>query len=391
MMRRELKGIVTLAAALGALLLSPMPGASAEAEEVKIGGIFDQSGPTSDAGIPYSKGVRDYVSWHNANAGSGARKVALIWQDSGYKPEVAQEMYGQFVSQGAVAIIGWGTVDTEGLRARANGDEIPYMSATYPETLTDPKQTPYNFVDGTTYSDQLRITLGWIAEQAAGKHVEVAVFHHDSPFGTSPLADGRNYIAEKNLDIGYKTYPMPKGETDQRPQLEKAKSQGATYVVVQNVAAQAAALARSISDGQYGMRLICLNWCGSEIFVKKAGAAAENAAAVMPFAPPGSDAAGFEDMEKALAASGRKLEDEGVHYVQGWYTAATMVAAAVSAPEIKGAAIKQRLESSDGVDTGGVSTGPIRFTADHHKGMKGARLFQVKNGRWEALSDALTP
>jgi hypothetical protein len=33
----------------------------------------------------------------------------------------------------------------------------------------------------------MRITLRWIAEQEAGKHVEVAVFHHDSPFGTSPI------------------------------------------------------------------------------------------------------------------------------------------------------------------------------------------------------------
>jgi branched-chain amino acid transport system substrate-binding protein len=67
------------------------------------------------------------------------------------------------------------------------------------------------------------------------------------------------------------------------------------------------------------------------------------------------------------------------------------VTAAVSAPEVKGPAIKQRLESSDGVETGGVSTGPIRFTADNHKGMKGARLFQVKKARWEPLTDALTP
>src|SRR5687767_2650436 len=387
--RRELKRIVTLVVALGALLLSPMPEASAADDEVFIGAAFDQSGPTSDAGIPYSNGVRDYVDWHNAKG--GVRRVRLMYQDSAYDPITAVQIYQQTVSQGAVGFIGWGTADTEAIRPQTNSDKIPFMSASYPEPLADPRENPYNFVDGTTYSDQMRITLGWIAKQEAGKHAEVAVFHHDSPFGTSPLEDGRKYVAEKNLDIGYKTYPMPKGATDYRAQLEQAKRQGATYVVVQNVASQAATLAGNINDGKYGMRMICLNWCGSEIFVKKAGAAAENVAAVMPFAPPSADAAGMQEMQKSLAREGKNLTDQGVHYVQGWYTMAAMVTAAASASELNGPAIEQRLESSDGVETGGVSTGPIRFTPDNHKGMKGARLFQVKDGKWEALSEALTP
>jgi branched-chain amino acid transport system substrate-binding protein len=386
--RRKVKLNLTLVATLGALLLTPVPHATAAADEVVIGAIFDASGPTSDAGIPYSEGVRDYVDWHNAN---GGRRVRLMWQDYSYDVALAVQIYQQHVSEGAVGFIGWGSADTEAIRPRANSDKIPFMSASYPESLVDPRENPYIFVDGTTYSDQMRITLGWIAKQEAGKHAEVAVFHHDSPFGASPLEDGRNYIAEKKLDIGYKTYPMPKGATDYGAQLEQAKSQGATYVVVQNVASPAATLAGNVSDGKYGMRLVCLNFCGSELFVKKAGAAAETVAAVMPFAPPSVDAAGMQEMKKSLARKGKDLADQGVHYVQGWYTMAAMVTAAASASDLKGPAIKQRLESSDGVETGGVSTGPIRFTADNHKGLKGARLFQVKKARWEPLTGALTP
>jgi branched-chain amino acid transport system substrate-binding protein len=265
------------------------------------------------------------------------------------------------------------------------------MSASYPETLTDPNETPYNFVDATTYSDQLRVTLQWIAHKAAGKHTEVAVLHHDSPFGASPLEDGRSYIAENKLDIGYKTYPMPKGATDYVAQLDQAKAQGAAWVVVHNLPKPAAAVARDIADGKYGMQMVCLNWCGDELLVKLAGPAAETVAAVMPFAPPSIDTAGTRAMRAHLAAQGQKLEDKGVHYVQGWYTAAAMVSGVVSASETKGPAIRQRLESSEGVDTGGVATGPIRFNAQSHKGMTGARLFRVKGGRWEPLTDALTP
>jgi branched-chain amino acid transport system substrate-binding protein len=387
--RAVVKSWLTVVVTVGALLVPTAPGGAAE-EPVKLGAIFDQSGPTADAGTPWSVGVRDYVSWHNARPDRG-RKVDLRWQDFGYKPPLAEQLYQQYVSDGAVGFIGWGTADTEALRPRANADQIPFMSASYPETLTDPKQTPYNFVDGTTYSDQLRVTLQWIAKQAAGKHTEVAVFHHDSPFGTSPLEDGRNYIAQHKLDLGYETYAMPAGATDYMAQLEQAKSQGAAYVVVHNVASPAAKVARNLADGKYGMQMVCLNWCGDELLVKLAGPAAEAVAAVMPFAPPSVDAAGMRAMKEYLAGQGKKLEDQGVHYVQGWYTAAAMVTGAVTAAEVKGPAIRQRLESSDGVDTGGVSTGPIRFRADSHKGMNGARLFKVKGGQWEPLTEALTP
>jgi branched-chain amino acid transport system substrate-binding protein len=150
-------------------------------------------------------------------------------------------------------------------------------------------------------------------------------------------------------------------------------------------------VAKNLADGKYGMQMVCLNWCGSELLVKKAGSSAEGVAAVMPFAPPSVEAAGMDAMREHLAARGKKLEDMGVHYVQGWYTMAAMVTAAVSAPETKGTAIRKQLESSDGVDTGGVSTGPIRFSSDSHKGMNGARLFKVDDGRWMSLTESLTP
>ena len=88
-----------------------------------------------------------------------------------------------------MAIQGWGTGDTEALRSKVKDDELPFMSASYAEVLTDPKQSPYNFVVAPTYSDQMRVALDYIAAQDPA--AQVAVLHHDSPFGTAPLADGR--------------------------------------------------------------------------------------------------------------------------------------------------------------------------------------------------------
>jgi branched-chain amino acid transport system substrate-binding protein len=97
----------------------------------------------------------------------------------------------------------------------------------------DPKQSPYNFVVAPTYSDQMRVALNWIAKDAGGK-AEVAVFHNDSPFGIAPVGDGQKWIADKNLQLGYKAYPMPK-TPNFVGLLSQAQAQGAKYIVIQNV------------------------------------------------------------------------------------------------------------------------------------------------------------
>src|SRR5690606_5700629 len=135
---------------------------------------------------------------------------------------------------------------------------LPFMSASWAETLIDPAETPYNFVVGATYSDQMRVALAWIAEDAGGP-AEVAVFHHDSPFGESPVEDGRAYIEQQGLELGYEAYAMPGGATDYVGELSRAQSQGAQYIVIQNVASPAAQLASNVASQGLDMQIVCLN------------------------------------------------------------------------------------------------------------------------------------
>src|SRR5712691_1351714 len=132
---------------------------TATKEAIKMGGIFDLSGGTKDVGTPYSEGIRDYVDYRNKEGGIDGHQIELSWQDFGYKVDQGTQLYSQYVSQGAVAFMGWGTADTEALRPRVTSDQIPFMSASYAATLADPKVTPYNFFPGASYSEQMRIAL----------------------------------------------------------------------------------------------------------------------------------------------------------------------------------------------------------------------------------------
>ncbi|MDN5746559.1 MAG: ABC transporter substrate-binding protein, partial [Nocardioidaceae bacterium] len=155
---------------------------------IEIGVIADLTGATGDVGTPYNKGMLAYVDWINEQGGIEGRKIDATSKDYAYDVPTAERLYKEYISKGAVAIQGWGTGDSEALMKKVSTDELPFMSASYAEVLTDPKEAPYNFVVAPTYSDQMRVALNWIAKDSGGNS-EVAFFHNDSPFGLAPLAD----------------------------------------------------------------------------------------------------------------------------------------------------------------------------------------------------------
>ena len=363
---------------------------------IAIGALFDLSGPTADVGTPYGDGVRNYVAYRNQHGGvAGGRQLTLMWNDFKYQVPVAEQFYSQYLSSGAVAILGYGTGDTEALKAKITADKIPYLSASFAEPLTDPSVTPYNFPVGTSYSDQMRIALKWIASQSPG-HTEVAVFYNDSPFGKSPLDDGQKYITDQKLDIGYKTYAMPKDPTALVPLLTQAKTQGAKYIVIQNVPTPAATLVKDVAQLGIPAKVVCLNYCANEQLIGVAGAPANGVIGIAPWDTASvAPAAALKDPAAALAAQGKTIDKEGVVYLEGWYFAALLANAIDQAAKngsVTGPSIKAVLESGSGFDTNGESAEPLTFTASSHKAEKGAYIVQVVNGAWAKLSSSeLTP
>ncbi|RME09251.1 MAG: branched-chain amino acid ABC transporter substrate-binding protein [Ardenticatenia bacterium] len=390
--------VVLLLVALMSLLAACGGGGGGEAGgPIKVGAIFDLSGPTSDVGTPYAEGIRGYVEWLNANGGIDGREIELVWEDYAYEVPRAEQLYTQFVQEGVVAFQGWGTGDTEALRGKIAEDKLPFMSASYSHVLGDPNEAPYNFLVGTSYSHQFFIVLDWIKEDWASKGnadaPKVAFMHHPSPFGLSPWEQGGKEYAD-SIGIEAEAYEMPRGAPDFTAELSRIKDSGAKYVVFQTVSTPAAlAIKNARGLGMDDVTFICLNWCSDEILVSQAGDAAEGVIGSFPFTPPTVDVPGLKDPADFLASKGESLEAKGVHYGQGWWTMAIMTEGirkvVADGKEVTGENIKAALETLSNYDTGGVTV-PITFTSDDHRGSKGMRLFIVRNGHWEQLTDFLT-
>jgi branched-chain amino acid transport system substrate-binding protein len=239
----------------------------------------------------------------------------------------------------------------------------------------------------------MRIALRWIHEQDPG--AEVAVFHHDSPFGTSPVADGEAYIGEAGLDLGYQVHVMPGGATDFVGELRRVDSDGVGYIIVQNVESPAALLARDIADQGLDIQLVLLNWSGGELFIDLAGDNAEGAVSVQPWTPVSVEVPGQEEPRAFLEEQGEELTS--LHYTQGWWKMALMSDAiesiVESGEEVTGPAIRDALGAIENFDTQGVSL-PITLTPredGRRTGMVCSPMWIVEGGEWTPLVDELCP
>ena len=379
---------------LGLAFVGGAQGRTDAAATIKIGAIFDRSGPTSDVGVPYSDGVQAYVAYVNSKGGIRGRKIQLLSQDTSYNVARSEAFYQQLRTSGIVAISGWATADTEAFKARVAADRLPYVSASYAESVANPRETPYNFFIAPSYSQQMRIALKWISRQAPNRRVKVAVCYSDSPFGRSPLEDGQKYIASKRLRMDYDTScAMRSGGTDFTGQLTRIRD--ADYIVVQNTSAPSAALAKDAARLGLKARIVLLNWGADELFVTLAGSARAGAVGIQPFGTTALKVPGLRLPARWLRThGGGSIHRKGIHYVQGWYTMAVMVAAVrrvvVQKKEVNGPNIKAALETMPAIGTGGV-TGRIKFTRNYHAGQRASRIFRVIRGRFRQIAPFTTP
>src|SRR5688572_32594185 len=101
----------------GMTALAALLGAPAFAQDIPVGHLTDNSGPTSDVGVPYAQGVADALAYVNAKGGIGGKQMAVERVDYGYQVPRAVAQYKKW-SEGSskvAAIQGWGTADTEAM------------------------------------------------------------------------------------------------------------------------------------------------------------------------------------------------------------------------------------------------------------------------------------
>ena len=390
MMKRMMLGL-----ALAAGLTLP----AVAQQRINLGHLMDNSGATSDVGLPYGQGVNDTLAWVNqTRRGVAGRPVNVLAFDYGYQAPRAVSQYQAWSRERVVAIMGWGTADTEALTRFVTRDRTPYVSGSYSAALTDAaaasgrqgaEATPFNFFYGPSYSDALRAMLIWAKRDwdASGRTGRPKYVHMggNHPYPNSPKAAGEALATELGFDVlPAIVFALTPG--DYTAQCLTLKSQGANYAYLGNTAGSNISVLRACQTAGVQVQFLGNVWGMDENAMKTAGVAANGV--VFPVRTAvvwGQEAPGMANVQ----AISRMSDTAGtayrpVHYVAGVCSALLMVEAMEHAAQNNGAVNGERIREGFYARRNWVPRGmegvcnPSNFAPDDHRGTLRVGLYRAR-------------
>ncbi len=394
------------ALSLGILLLVTIVPVGARAPPIpatiKVGALFDTTGPTSDVGVDYHKAVLDHVRYINEVQGGIRSKVRidLVWSDYGYRIPDALALYRKYRDVDKVqAIVGWGTGDTEAMKDQISTDQIPYISASYSSHLNDPSKTPYNFYPVSSYSDQLRAVLKFAQELARKEGIARPKFvfiYPSSGYGQAPIPAGKAYARELGFDVGPDQI-VEGGALEARAQIAAVRAFGADFAWFGGTTNSASLTVRDARQAGLKTRFFVNVWGFDENMIKLIGAAAEGVYGTTPHTYYGEPAAARATMYDAY----KRFQGKDVptfqwgttgtpyvaSYTRGWLNVFMLrrgleiiVDNWASYRNFEGPAIRSALELLKEWDPDGLAP-VITVTRTDHRPSTTTRIVQVQNGR----------
>jgi branched-chain amino acid transport system substrate-binding protein len=352
---------------------------SAVADTIKVGGIMDTTGATSDVGKDYAIGMEEAFKYFNENGGVNGKMIKYTWFDYGYRIPEAITKYKLLKRLKSLVIMGWGTGDTEALSPTVNKDKIPYVSASYSAHLTDPKKSRYNLFFSSDYSTNARACLTAWFDKKWPKHPDygkrnprfACCYMFASPYCSAPIKAIKDHAKMLGFDIG-EDQDVSLFALDTKSQIMALKKFKPDVCWHGNTTMSVSATIRDAFSLGLDAAWIINNWGFDENLPRLAGEAAKGVMGATPHAFYGQD---YKNMDIVVASA--KKYNPGVpqekrlnRTVQGWGDALITWEALKRAD-------KANALTGDGIMTKGFETfrnfdiglgaSPISFTATDHR------------------------
>ncbi len=373
-------------------------------ETIPIGGITDQSGATSDVGKDYALALEEAVTWINDNGGINGKKIDLHMFDYGYKRDEAVTLYDKLKTrEKVIAILGWGTGDTEALSQTVSKDKMPYVSASYSAHLTDPEKTPYNIFFSPDYSSSARAAItAWYDEiwmkddqykarrEKGEKPRLMCFYHHAHPYCSAPIKAVKDQATLLGFEIG-QSQDVSLKALDAKTQVLAAKRFKTDLIWHGNTTQSVSAVlkdARTLKLGAYHAINV---WGFDENLPRLAGDAAENAIGIAPCAFYGEDVPGMDVVVKYTKKVHPDLSQDKrlIRTIQGWASVKLLAEAmkrADKAGNLTGEGIlKEGFETMRGYDLGLGAT-PVSYTPEDHRPTSKVNVYMYKGGKFQELA-----
>lgn len=351
----QIMGATALAGSLGFIAHS----ARADAGELVVGGSLPLTGVFAFAGVAIEKGMQDYFKIVNDAGGIAGRKVRLVYEDTGYKPDTSVAVFNKLTSQNDIHLYyGDSTAFAKTIAPelkRAN--RVLMGGASFASELNDPEKFPNIFIPGPDYSEMIAILLEHIAKEKPG--AKLVLVNSDSEFGRDPIEPSRKKAESLGLPILGEIITPPTA-VDVSTEVLKIRRWRPDYVIFHGYIL--APLPEFMSQArQMGLETQFMGtfWSMDSSMWKDSGDVADGFMGVMPYRY-------YDDAEEApMLTKIREMRPEyqPTGYMQGMVTAMILLESARRAleegTELNGTTLKAAMNSITDFDTGGIIGIPV--------------------------------
>lgn len=396
------KRIVTAAIAAATLACFAITG-SAVAATYKIASSLAITGPTSDAGAPYAKGMEDFTKYVNDNKLLGDDTLEIIVRDDQYKTDVTKRNFEDFLDEGMLIFLSYSTGSNLALKSDIEEEQIPTLPASlHAGIMTD---SNYILLPIGSYSAQVIGLAEFVAKNAKGSKPKVAMFIHPSAFGRGPVEDLEKAV-EAGLGIDIVEVVEHGKDLDNTATIKRLQSKGVQYVITHTVQTPVATLLKGAEGlgvaaktfGEEGkITFMGAHYTGGNDLIDLAGSAAENFFWTTGYTLTSIPGEGTDFQLKMAETYKRDAKTANSHnYTAGIMVvqiAAEAIKRAKAAGDVTNVTIYEQLMAMNGDKAfdAKTTTGPINFGKGDQEGVDKLQLYRANKGVFEAEGEAFIP
>ena len=250
--------------------------ALAQAQAIKISGLYELSGAGATAGTNFKNGVEMAVKEINAAGGILGRKIEHSISDTQTNPGVAKGLATKAIDDGAFAVFGpvfSGSIMVS--MAETRRAEVPNFTGGEAASITK-QGNPYIFRTSFTQDTAMPKVARYIANGLKAKNVAVLFVNND--FGKG----GRDAITKALTDLGVKVVAdisTDSGQVDFSAPVLKAKASNADALFVYTNEEESARALRELRKQGYNKPIVGETTLTGQKVIELAGDAANGAVA----------------------------------------------------------------------------------------------------------------
>ena len=377
---------------------------SAAAEEYMIGLSLAITGPTSDAGNPYAKGVEDYFRFVNDEGLLGEDTIDYEIRDDKYETAITKRNFEEFLDMGMVFYLNYSTGSTLGLKRDFEEVKMPTLPASY--HAGNIEGADYVFLPIASYSAQAIGLAEYVVANHEGKTPKVAMYVHPSAFGRGPVEDVKATV-KAGLDMDIVEVVEHGKDLDVTGMLQRWRAKGVQYVISQTVQSPVATMLKGadrmgLVAGSFGEKgkitFLGAHYTGGNDLIALAGKAAENFYWTTSFITTSEASYGARAQLGLAERYGRDDKAANSHNYAAGILVAEVATEVIQRAKARGREINketlyEELLAMNGMNAfySGTAVGPVTYSKDDHQGVDTLQLYAVRDGAFHAVGKPFIP